>query len=317
MIQKRSSLKKRGNPYNTFAILLISLMIFLLTSSYAGAVSNVTINPDPAYAGDSISITGYSTDSDNADTGSDNMLITTSYEVNVDVDEEGQYTYVLEGIRIPNGTDTFTVKAWQVEDLEIEVEKASGNRILQFFVNALPYKPNAKAVDGVASLSQSNVPEWEYNITISGNAEAGEENVTILMKGTYWVNKDPETGYFSTSYATDNVPAGLFEIEMEDSTFEILLKEEETQDDNPGQSSSGGGGGTGTELNILSPEELAARNNGQSEGADSVNQNDEEEVFQAAPENETETQETPLAEQEEPQPGILQRIINWLQSIFG
>jgi len=274
-----------------YGMALISIIVLLLTISTASAVSNLTVEPDPTYVGDEITITGYG----NPDSV---ILACTSYTVNISV-EEGIYEYELKNVKVPEGTDTFSVEAENVTNLEVAVKKFG-----------IPFSRTVDAHNGFAEITQSGVPPFTYKVTISGQSE--KENINLTLKGESKIRTD-ENGYFECSYKTNTVPAGPFTVEIEGDTYDVLLLERSEQGEERRRS---GGSNTGTELRIISAEELAARNTATDENTQM--ESEEENPLQAPPENVTTSdEETPTAEQEEPQPAALQRIINWLLSFFS
>lgn len=201
---RRSTSVHAALPPCLFRVLLIfSGIVFLLVST-AGAVSNVTISPREPFVGDEITITGQ------GDPDSE-IIARTNYTVEVPV-ENGTYDYGLDDVKIPSGTDNFSVEAWNVTNLSILVKKLE-----------IPFTRSTSANStGFARISQSNVPPLTYDINISG--ASGEEEINITLEGVSTLETDEE-GYFEYSYRTDNVPAGLFIIDIDNSTFEVYLQE--------------------------------------------------------------------------------------------
>ncbi|AFV22736.1 hypothetical protein Mpsy_0525 [Methanolobus psychrophilus R15] len=179
--------------------------------STAGAISNVTISPEEPFVGDEVTITGH------GDPDSE-ILARTNYTVAVPV-ENSSYEYGLDKVKVPAGTDNFSVEAENVSSLSIQVKKFE-----------IPFTRTTLANStGYARISQSHVPPMTYNITISGGSDEDEVNVTLEGASTI---KADEEGYFEYSYKTDNIPAGLFIVAIDNSTFEIELQERPESEEN-------------------------------------------------------------------------------------
>ncbi|WP_269851896.1 hypothetical protein [Methanosarcina horonobensis] len=77
----------------------------------------------------------------------------------------------------------------------------------------------AKAEGGIARVSQSAVPPGTYRIRIDGKSSAPE--VKLKITGLQQVKVD--SGNFSYKYNTKSIPAGNFEIKVEDVTKQVTL----------------------------------------------------------------------------------------------
>jgi hypothetical protein len=115
-------------------------------------------------------------------------------------------------------------------------------------------------------------------------------------------------GYFECSYKTNTIPAGLFIVEIEGQIFEIELLEKKAA---KAKSSSK----TGTELAIVPVSQLQPSADTQETDTEDK---DSEKVSAATPDD------VPPVEGNmsglvvaQPQPSILQQIINWLKGLFN
>ena len=277
-----------GHPLKRCGIFFCSILITLLLVSAAGAVTGVTISSQEPVVGDNVIVRGYGTPNSE-------LTANTSFTVEVPVDE-GFYKYELNNIKVPEGTDTFSVEAQKVIDLNVTVKKFG-----------IPYSRSSTADgNGFAKISQSYVLPFTYKVAISGQAPGTEDTVNLTLKGTSTIQTGPD-GYFECSYKTNTVPAGLFIVEIEEQTFEIELLEKKAA---KGKSS----GKTGTELAIVPATQLTQ---GTGQGTDNEAGPEENETqLEAAPDDVLPEETVTGTIDTQPQPGIFQSMINWLKGLF-
>ncbi len=278
-----------GHPLKRCGIFFCSILITLLLVSAAGAVTDVNISPQEPVVGDNIIVRG---------NGTPNSELTayTSFTVEVPV-EEGFYEYELDNIKVPEGTDTFSVEAEKVIDLNITVKKFG-----------IPYSRSSSADgNGFANISQSYVLPFTYKVAISGQAPGTEDTVNLTLKGISNIETDQD-GYFECSYKTNTVPAGLFIVEIEEQTFEIKLLEKKAAKEKRS-------GKTGTELAIVPATQPSSGAGDQ--GTDNESGPEENETqFEAAPDDVLPEETVTGTIDTQPQPGMFQNIINWLKGLF-
>ncbi|MDP2218383.1 MAG: hypothetical protein Q8J68_13985 [Methanolobus sp.] len=277
-----------GHPLKGCGIFVGSILIALLLVSSASAVTNVTISPQQPVVGDMIVITGYSA-------ASSTLAAYTSFSVEVPV-KDGLYEYELKNIKVPEGTDTFSVEAENVSNLEVAVKKFG-----------IPYSRSTTSnSSGFASISQSYVLPFTYKVSISGQAAENEEKVDLTLKGISEIKTD-KNGYFTSSYKTNTVPAGLFIVEIDGETFEIELLEKKA-------AKAKSSGKTGTELAIVPASQLVDNQQTDTE----PDTGDAEKELAATPDDDIPPVEENLSGlvDAQPQPSILQQIISWLKGLF-
>lgn len=142
-------------------------------------------------------------------TPDENIGVSVSFERTVDV-SDGEYIYELDNVNIPKGTNSFTIEARGVEDLNFTVK---------MFVDLTK---SFEASDGVAVFSDSNVPAGTYDIRIDGRALEGVSSVSICMTASNVVPVDSD-GNFIYSYETGFLPEGEFVIDVAGSSKKITL----------------------------------------------------------------------------------------------
>ena len=155
-----------------FAVLLICLMIPI-----AGAFE---ISPSNPSVGDEITVSGYT---DKTGSVSAKVVFTSVVPVN-----DGNYLYDAGKVKIPDGPNSFHVKAVGVDDLRI--------KIFGYLTAA-----HTQATNGVASYSMSGVPEGKYPIKLTGQAQSGMKYVDITITESSSIAV--EDGYYEYSYSTD------------------------------------------------------------------------------------------------------------------
>ncbi|MDD4497874.1 MAG: hypothetical protein PHV51_06980 [Methanosarcinaceae archaeon] len=126
------------------------------------------------------------------------LRVEVSFEKEASV-SDGEYYYEIEEVKIPEGDNTFTVRAEGVNDLYVRVKKV-------IWINL-----KEEATDGVASITQSHVPAWTYKVVIDGEAQSGKSTVDLKITAAQTIEADSE-GKFEYSYKTSSMPAGDFKI---------------------------------------------------------------------------------------------------------
>jgi hypothetical protein len=191
------------NKENLKVLLLFSVFLCLIISPRATASSNWEITPENPVVGDLMQIKGTGFTGENA-----KVMVTFEKEVEVD---DGSYEYTLENVVIPSGA-SFNVQATGADDLNVRAK------------TLLWITKSAEAKDGVATVSQEEVPEGTYTIRIDGKSNAS--SVKIKITAIQEVEVDSE-GNISYEYDTSSIPAGNFEVKVEDSTKQIELQSSE------------------------------------------------------------------------------------------
>jgi hypothetical protein len=109
---------------------------------------------------------------------------------------------------------------------------------------------SADATNGVATVSQSNVPSGTYDIRIDGDAADGTSYVDLRITASSTITCDSQ-GRFEYKYASSGVPPGAFTLQIGGITRTVtLLASLPTPTPTPVSTSparplSGGGGGGG------------------------------------------------------------------------
>lgn len=167
-----------------------------------GSVKDWSVSPSNPVLGNTLEIRGNATPEQN-------LNISVSFERNVNV-SDGKYVYELDDVEIPEGSNSFVIKAEGVEDLNFTVK---------MFV---PLTRTFQADGGVAKFSDSNVPSGSYDIRIDGNAKEGVSTVRLTITAANMILVDSD-GEFRYTYSTHFLPPGNFIVDVSGSSKEITL----------------------------------------------------------------------------------------------
>jgi hypothetical protein len=198
-------------------IKVIAVLIILTLASAACAFEVSSSNPSP---GEKVTITG------TANPGKE-VEFRTSFQMSLPV-ASGRYEYESSSVEVPQKPNTFAVTATGVKDLNVGVK--IGIWISKRFT----------ATNGVASISQSNVPPGRYDLKVFGEALDGGSSINLdVVAGT--AVKADSAGKYSLSIDTSGIAAGAYKIEGAGETKIIQIgegKEEFQSDANPASASS-------------------------------------------------------------------------------
>jgi len=141
------------------------------------------------------------------------LTVSISFEKILPV-SEGKYEYGLSGVNIPSTPNSFTVKAVNVKNLYVSVKV-----LLLFWLTK-----GVEAKDGVATISQGNVPAGTYDVVIYGDAVEGASKVTIQITASTRIVTD-ENGHYEYRYDTSSIPPGKFTVKVGGITKTVTLYE--------------------------------------------------------------------------------------------
>jgi hypothetical protein len=188
--------------------LLSAFLLFCILISPAAAAIEWKISPCNPTVGDTLKIKGTASPGES-------IKAVVSFEQNLTI-SDGRYQYLLEEIRIPEGSDNlFTVKAEGAQNLNVGVNKL-------IWINL-----TSEGADGVATISQSHVPPFTYKILIDGDALGNRSHVNLVFTASQTLKADFR-GRFKYKYDTSSMPAGKFNITIGnlEKTVELRSKEQ-------------------------------------------------------------------------------------------
>ena len=215
-------LKDTFQKKTLFTIILFCATAGILIVPASADVTSWDLSTDSPSVGDVIKISGEATPKDIIE-------VSILHEELVPV-SKGSYTYRMDELTIPKpvsgGENSFKVNVAGedgivVKDMNIGVKK---------FKNWI--SRNVKAIDGNATISQSNVPSWmSYVVKINGEVYGNPEgNVKLVFESEYEAAKADKKGNFKFSYNTDSLPAGDYIIVIGDDEREFTLNPAEEKD---------------------------------------------------------------------------------------
>lgn len=214
-----------------FYRIIYSLIIFLISITFASAaVTELQISPDNPVVGDTITISGVAS--------SPGESINTEISFTKLVAESGGfYSYNINDVEIPSGSNSFTVTATGVDDLNVDIKMS------------IWLSRSISASGGTATLKESNLSEGTYDVQIYGRPASGVSTVSIQITATQIIVADSD-GNFEYDYATNALPVGDFELIVGGVSRTITLN---APSSNVEKSSSGGFASTSGEAaeNIL------------------------------------------------------------------
>lgn len=185
--------------------LLFTSVIFAIAAAPAAAVNHLEISPENPVVGDVLEISGEASPGEEV-----SVLVTFEQEVPV---KGGKYKYKLNKVEILNFKNSFSVRAENVEDLDIKVKK------LIWLTKSSKANEN-----GAALVSQSRVPPGNYMLRIEGDAEDGASSVNLEITALQTIKAD-SSGKFSYTCDTASVPPGDFEVTVDGSPETITLQD--------------------------------------------------------------------------------------------
>lgn len=124
----------------------------------------------------------------------------------------GKYLLELNGVEVPQRPNSFTVKATNVNNLVLAVR-------LGIWISV-----SKDASNGVASISQGEVPSGRYDVQVKGDAAPGASKVTIEVTARTTVTVESD-GHYSISYDTSSIPAGTFNVDVGGMSRTVTLSE--------------------------------------------------------------------------------------------
>ena len=187
-----------------FCLLSVLLLLCLLISPAAAKVQKLDVSPSNPTVGDTLKIKG---------TASPGEIIKAEVSFETEIPVSGaKYQYSLQKIKVPIGKNNrFTVTAAGVQNLNVGVKKL-------MWINL-----QSQASEGVATVSQANVPPLTYNIKIYGDALSKKSSVNLIFTASQTLKADSK-GRFEYRYSTSSMPAGKFTIKIGESVKTIELE---------------------------------------------------------------------------------------------
>ena len=203
--------------YRLFCFFLIATV--LLPPANA-AVSELFVTPENPVVGDTITISGTASPDES-------VKVVVSFEKTVSP-SDGMYLYRMDGIEVPSGSNTFTVTARDVVNLNVRLKLS------------LWWTKSADATGGTATVSHSNLEPGIYDAQMDGIPTADTSLVTLDITAVQDIDADA-SGNFVYSYTTNSIPIGDFQLNVDGLTRTITLGDPKSNEGGSSGGSSGGG----------------------------------------------------------------------------
>ncbi|WP_129582593.1 hypothetical protein [Methanolobus psychrotolerans] len=238
MIHKNGLSNHCAGQIKTCLILLCATIIVILTMTSAALaeVTEMTISPENPSPGDTVTITGKA---------SPNEEISASVSfAKIQAVSDGVYEYHIGKVTIPEGSDSFGLKAVGVNNLDVTV-----------YILGVPITVPASVSNNIATFGTSKIKSGTYDLKLSGIAPGDEVTLSFNAKATITADAD---GNFAYSYTTENMPEGDFSVKIGGQSRQLSLGTMDDNDDSSSSSPSGKSSSshTGTELNIVPADTL-------------------------------------------------------------
>ena len=229
----------RGQIRAIIVLLCAMTMLFLAISPTALAeVTEVSISPENPSPGETVTVTGKASPNEV-------IPVSISFEKVQDV-SSGTYAYSLIGVTIPEGSESFSLKATGVDGMKIEVRLP--------ILGYVPVPGSMISINGhVATFGTGKINSGTYDIRLSGNSP--NDKVTLSFNAKASITADAD-GNFAYTYTTDNIPEGNFNINIGGTPLQLKLGS--TEDNSPSSPTNKKSSNTGTDLNIVDADTLDA-----------------------------------------------------------
>ena len=169
------------------------MIIFLISiTSASAAVTELQISPNSPVVGDTITISGV------ASSAGESINTEVSFTKSV-AESGGFYSYNIDGVEIPPGSNSFTVTAIGVDNLNIDIKMS------------IWLSRSISASGGTATLKESNLSAGTYDVQIYGRPASGVSTVSLQITATQIIVAESD-GNFEYYYATNALPVGDFEL---------------------------------------------------------------------------------------------------------
>jgi len=173
--------------------LKISIFILMVASTNLSSVNAdvawIEVSPEDPVQGDTVEIT-IKADSE------EEVPVEISFTQQALV-VDGEYELRLDGVVIPPEPNSFTVRAVNVENLNVSINIPLWNT------------ESAEAEMGAATVSQNNISTGNHDIIIRGDAVKGATIVLLQMTTSTIVTTDQD-GFYEFSYDAGRMPLGDF-----------------------------------------------------------------------------------------------------------
>ncbi|MDG6244114.1 MAG: hypothetical protein QCH31_06940 [Methanolobus sp.] len=219
-------------------VISFCLLVLLFMSSPAFAeVTEITISPQDPSPGDTVTITGKA---------SPNEEIKASVSFGNSLDVSGNtFEYNIGKVTIPVGSDSFSLRAEGVDNLDISVK-----------LLGIPLPVPSRYIsinDNVATFGTGKIKSGTYDIKLSGSSSADQVLFSFGAKATIVADQQ---GNFEYTYDTNNIPDGTFNINIGGEVRQLSIGKTDAPSSPSAPSGTKSSSKTGTDLNIVPADTL-------------------------------------------------------------
>ncbi|WP_407356188.1 hypothetical protein [Methanolobus sp. WCC5] len=220
-----------------------------MSSPVFAEVNEITISPQNPSPGDTVTVTGKASPYEE-------IKASVSFENYLDV-PGNTFEYNIGTVAIPEGSDSFSLRAEGVDDLDISV------KLLGI---PLPVPSGYISIrDNIATFGTGKIKSGTYDIKLSGISSGDQVLFSFGAKATIVADAD---GNFEYTYNTGNMPEGIFSIDIGGEVRQLSLGKADDGSSSDGSSSDDSSSSpstssstkssskTGTDLNIVPADTL-------------------------------------------------------------
>jgi LEA14-like dessication related protein len=188
---------KRYILVSVVVVLLAVLLVAFILPGVAQQQSKSGLRVFNANAGQVVNFEGQGTP--NTDVY---IEVTTKTSINA---PGGRYGISLNGIKIPSGTNRFSITAENVDTMTV-----AGSSLTNSQISAAQGVEVGK--NSVGSLSKSNIPAGTYNLMIYGSTK--DSKIDVSASAGCMVHVDSNGNYYS-SVSTQGMPPGMYKVKQD------------------------------------------------------------------------------------------------------
>lgn len=273
MIPKKGMFQVSAVQFKMISLCLVVLgTAFILMSSTALAeVTNITVSPENPSPGDTVTVKGKASPYEE-------VSVSVGFEKMQSV-SNGIYEYHIGKVTIPEGSESFSLRAEGVDSLDVTV--------YLFGIPITVPDEYVQVKNSIASFGTGKIKSGTYDIKLSGKSSDDEVSFQFGGKGSIRADSD---GNFQYTYTTKNMPEGDFSLTVGEQPLQVKLGETDESDngndssdsddsgsdsdDSSSSSSSGSSSGksisssnTGTELRIVDADTLGGEDEDKDESS--------------------------------------------------
>jgi hypothetical protein len=223
---KTGEIADGGYEHKMKKIALLFVLLFLIAVVAVEAkVIDLEVKPEKPVKGQEVTIQG------RAEPG-ENVKIIISFKKDVQV-ENGEYTFSVENVNIPEGKNGVTITVRGCTDLKVSSTKVSSTNSAERYPHWVTFGSEAsgevaerlqaerlQAEISQAKISEANIAAGVYDVLIHGTSKKKSVKIAITAEGYERADKK---GNFRHRCRTDSMPLGKFTVQAGKETKNVHL----------------------------------------------------------------------------------------------